>query len=776
MSDRRPPRPVRLVGVALTLALLSAAFITGYGPAPAAYAGVPADCNTLWYVTNGPVGDHRQGTYGYVDPVAGWTKVGSLSAQSSALAIDPANPGIAYYAGYANAVGIGDGSLYRLDLATGISSRLNAASQPMFVTNRLAMSPDGVLWSMDESGRLWSTVPTATSSGAPVDHGVLLPPPGGSAAAWTVGGDLSFDASGTMWIIATGAGLFTVDRDQLVSGSPRATAVGSTGQLSFPGLAFGPDGTLYASSRADRTALWAFDPATASTTLVQDNGAYWAGDLASCAAPAPSLHATKSVAPAGTVAPGAVVTYTVAVANKGTVAATGSMFGDAVPPNTDYVPGSTRLDGVPVPDVGGGFPYASARELHSPAALSGVIARGATATVSYAVRVDSPLAKGVTRIANQGVVEFTGGPASGIPTDDPATSKPADPTVSTIVRPATRGLVVSKTVDRRIAQAGDIVKYSLVVTNTGTASFTPADPARVSDDLSRVLDDAAYNNDETATGGTVLSYSEPILAWAGALAAGSSVTINYSVTVHAGGDGLLSNAVAANAGNCRSGSSDRHCVVVTNVAAYRIRKLAEPFRYGSGAAGVRYTVLLVNTGGIPLAPTVTDELADVLDDAAYNSDVKASSGAATLDLRTRRLVWSGSLAVGASVRLTYSVRIRNSLSGNGVLRNTVVGNGPLSNCPRSAEQACMTTNDVPSPAATPLTRQRHDAADPAASCGRVGEQRCSTVAIAVPDPAAYSSLASTGAYRIAAQLRVGILLVCGGILGLILAAWRSRRA
>ncbi|MFJ9447374.1 IPT/TIG domain-containing protein [Kitasatospora sp. NPDC101235] len=48
--------------------------------------------------------------------------------------------------------------------------------------------------------------------------------------------------------------------------------------------------------------------------------------------------------------------------------------------------------------------------------------------------------------------------------------------------------------------------------------------------------------------------------------------------------------------------------------------------------------------------TVTDDLSKVLDDAAYNGDVKATSG--TAEVRDGKLRWTGDLPVGGSATIT----------------------------------------------------------------------------------------------------------------------------
>ena len=77
------------------------------------------------------------------------------------------------------------------------------------------------------------------------------------------------------------------------------------------------------------------------------------------------------------------------------------------------------------------------------------------------------------------------------------------------------------------AVPGGTVHYTVAVTNSGSAAYTGATFA---DSLSGVLDDASYNSDASATGGSV-SFASPNLTWTGNLAVGATATITFSVTV-----------------------------------------------------------------------------------------------------------------------------------------------------------------------------------------------------------------------------------------------------
>lgn len=85
---------------------------------------------------------------------------------------------------------------------------------------------------------------------------------------------------------------------------------------------------------------------------------------------------------------------------------------------------------------------------------------------------------------------------------------------------------------------------------------------------------------------------------------------------------------------------------------------------------VEYTVTATNTGDtdytVDEPATVWDDLSGVLDDATYNDDAAASVGTPDF-IAPSHLRWSGPLAAGESVELTYSVTL--TAGGDGDVRN-----------------------------------------------------------------------------------------------------------
>ena len=117
-----------------------------------------------------------------------------------------------------------------------------------------------------------------------------------------------------------------------------------------------------------------------------------------------------------------------------------------------------------------------------------------------------------------------------------------------------------------------------------------------------------------------------------------------------------------------------------------------------------YTITVTNTGQLAYtaaAPaSFTDDLSKVLDDATYNADAKATSGT-TAYSTANVLSWSGPLALGQVVTVTYSVLVDSPDNGDLQLVNAVV-TPPGGNClTGSTLTGCKTTvSDVVPAAAT----------------------------------------------------------------------------
>jgi uncharacterized repeat protein (TIGR01451 family) len=184
-------------------------------------------------------------------------------------------------------------------------------------------------------------------------------------------------------------------------------------------------------------------------------------------------------------------------------------------------------------------------------------------------------------------------------------------------------LTISMTAETSSTAPGDTVHYAITIADTGQTAYTGA---TLTDSLAGVLDDATYDNDAAATGGTV-SFTTPDLTWTGDLSVGASVTITYSVTVNDPdtGDLVLASTVssAAPGSNCLPGGSDPRCA--TNIpVALGVLSITTPASadLGSAAPGGTASARL----GIV---QVTDERAGLAGWTATTSATDFTTGAGT---------------------------------------------------------------------------------------------------------------------------------------------------
>ena len=117
--------------------------------------------------------------------------------------------------------------------------------------------------------------------------------------------------------------------------------------------------------------------------------------------------------------------------------------------------------------------------------------------------------------------------------------------VTTVLTPA---LSIAQTPSTTAAVPGQVVGFTVTVTDTGQTSYTGA---VVTTSFAEMFDDAGYDNNASATAGAV-SYASPDLTWTGDLAPGGTAVITYSVTVHDPDTGdklVITTATSAAAGS-----------------------------------------------------------------------------------------------------------------------------------------------------------------------------------------------------------------------------------
>ena len=181
-------------------------------------------------------------------------------------------------------------------------------------------------------------------------------------------------------------------------------------------------------------------------------------------------------------------------------------------------------------------------------------------------------------------------------TTAPGSNCPAgstDPVCTPVANVVIPGLTITQSADTTSAVPGQVISYTLTITNTGQTPYTGA---VVTDSFAEMFDDAAYNGDAAITTGTgALSYTSPVLTWTGDLAPAASAVITFTVTVNNPdtGDKLVITTVASAApgSSCPPGTTTSPCQLAVPV-------LTPALTITTAAAPVTATTAT----GVPVSP------------------------------------------------------------------------------------------------------------------------------------------------------------------------------
>jgi uncharacterized repeat protein (TIGR01451 family) len=209
----------------------------------------------------------------------------------------------------------------------------------------------------------------------------------------------------------------------------------------------------------------------------------------------------------------------------------------------------------------------------------------------------------------------------------------------------------------------------------------------------------------------------------GTLAAGQTVTITYTLKVHAAdklGDSVLANFLMKptdpppTSPACLPTDPQLPTCTSNPVGLLAVTKTVDPKNFSDVQAGdtLTYTLMFTNVGKGAVTVDYTDHLAGVLDDATLVADPKASSSVLSASaVASGAFRITGSLPGGQTVTVVYQVKTKAyDQQGDHKLGNFLdpTGHGIASECV-STDPLC-TANSVtpPSPAAPPLASTGND--------------------------------------------------------------------
>jgi uncharacterized repeat protein (TIGR01451 family) len=453
-----------------------------------------------------------------------------------------------------------------------------------------------------------------------------------------------------------------------ISATAGGTFSGSTATWPLGNLAAGDSGSVQMTVSVD-------SPLPDGTIITNDSYSIDSNETAPASgaavtttvtsSPVLSVNMTDSPDP---VAAGGTLIYTLNYGNSGNADATAVLLTDIVPANTTFVSATS------------GGALSGSTVTWSP----GSLAAGESGSVQMTVLVDSPLPNG-TIITNgsYSIDSNETAPVNGV----------AEST--TITSGAVLSVVMADSPDP--VDAGGLLTYTLGFANTGNADATGV-----------VLTDVvpADTTFASATSGGTLSGST--VTWSlGSLAAGDSGTVQVTVSV----DTPLPNGTTITNDSCSIDSSETAPVsgaavttTVTSAPALSVNKTDGPDPVAAGGT-LTYTLDYGNSGNADATGVV---LTDVV--PADTTFISATAGGA---LSGNIVTWSiGSLTVGESGSVQFTVRVDSPLPDGTAITNSTYGIGSSGTAPVNG--IAITTTVTSDPV---LSISKTDGPDPIAAGG-----------------------------------------------------------
>ena len=376
---------------------------------------------------------------------------------------------------------------------------------------------------------------------------------------------------------------------------------------------------------------------------------------------------------------GETLRYTITVKNVGSDNASDATLRDQIPVNTQYVPGSTTLNGQPVVDLAGPIsPLTAGILLNAPENTTPGFMRADpapaadnVATVTFEVVVDAAVPDG-TIISNQGFVSAVAGGVVDQPSDDPGTPTPDDPTRDVVGNLPL--LFAAKDVALQVdlgtpgvVDPGDTLRYTVTLTNSGLIPATnvalsdavPANTTYVADTVT--LNGLPVGQPDGGVSpliaGFAVSSSDltpPVpAAGTGTVSAGQTAVVTFDLMVNAGTPAgtIISNQARVTSvevpnlltdgdGNPATGPEPT-IVVVGNGQQLAITKSVAVVGGGAALAGgqLEYVVQVTNVATVAASNVViTDDL-----DLPVAGQLTYVAGSATMNGAPAGVTVAGSL-------------------------------------------------------------------------------------------------------------------------------------
>ncbi|WP_129678227.1 SdrD B-like domain-containing protein, partial [Candidatus Chloroploca sp. Khr17] len=338
-----------------------------------------------------------------------------------------------------------------------------------------------------------------------------------------------------------------------------------------------------------------------------------------------------------TVEPGDLITYTLTYTNVGNQDATGVTITETVPSYTSFITTTGWTC------VGGTCTYPL-----------GDLAVNITGTITFVVQVDPSLPAGVTSITNTVVITDDGSNGA-----DPTPLNNEDDETTPVT--AAPDLVITKTDDDITVEPGDLITYTLTLTNTGNQQAANV-----------VITETVPANTSFVAAGSSATWSCPNGSQAnntctftiGNLNAGATLTRTFVVRVAStlpAGVTTITNTARIGSSNHTGSDSNTEITPVEAAPDLAITKTDNGITVQPGGL-ITYTLHYTNTGnqdatGVVITETVPADTSFVSADSSAGWSCADGPQAGNTCVYTR----ATTLNAGASDTLTFVVQINNPL-------------------------------------------------------------------------------------------------------------------
>jgi len=343
---------------------------------------------------------------------------------------------------------------------------------------------------------------------------------------------------------------------------------------------------------------------------------------------------TKTSSPTSELA-GGVVTYTIALENTGNSNANAEVT-DCIPQCTTYVDGSLQYN------AGSGFYNSQTNCIEWAGPVPAQI--GPSAYITFQVKINEGQIP-CTLITNRATIDDGYHPSFDIG-------------ANTTVKTGPNLVESRKTVSKSVAAPGERLDYSIYVHNGGNQSASVLLTDLIPANTSYVSGSLAYS------GGTG-SYGSSAINWSGSVPVASSAWITFSVMIT---NPLTSGTIVTNTAPLRVGS-DIYTRTVTTTVLSEPRLTNSTKEVASDSVGyggtLTYTITLLNDGTQDASVTLSDPIPS---GAEYRpGSLSYSAGSGSDGGGSGPITWSGDIAAGTSVTLSFEVSI--TIAGTGIITN-----------------------------------------------------------------------------------------------------------